>query len=95
MQYVRVSLTTPKDGHRDEILMLEAQLLDSLRKQPGFQDAYRLISPTKVGRVTVWDSHTSADQAASSQLTLSIRSKLLPLSTGSIELGLDGERVSE
>ncbi len=95
MQYVRVSLTTPKDGSRDEVLKIEEQLLDFFRKQQGFHDAYRLQSPSQIGRVTVWDSHVSADQAANAQHTLALRSRLLPLTSESIELGLDGERVAK
>jgi quinol monooxygenase YgiN len=87
-------LTTPKEGSRDEVIKIEEDLIDFLRNQPGFQEAYRLNSETKVGRVTVWDSHASADHAASTQHTLALRSRLLPLVAESIEVGLDGERIT-
>lgn len=93
MQYVRVSLVTPKAGHRDEVMRIEEQLIAYFLSQPGFQEAYRLTSPDRVGRVSVWDSQTDADNAATSQHVLSLRSQMLPMITDAIETGMDGERV--
>ena len=64
VHYVRVSLSAPKEGSHEKVVRIEEQLLDFLRSQPGFNEAYRLTSPSYAGHVTVWDSHTSADQAA-------------------------------
>ena len=55
VQYVRVSLTTPRDGHREDVLRIEEELLDFFRKQRGFVDAYRLTSAGQIGRVGAVD----------------------------------------
>jgi heme-degrading monooxygenase HmoA len=93
--YVRVSISSPREGSRERMLQIEDALLAYFKEQPGFLEAYRLTSAARVGRVTIWESEASADQAATTEHTLSLRSQLLPLVAESQELAFDGVKIAK
>lgn len=93
MAYIRISISTPKEGSRDRVLELEDRLLASFKDHDGFRSAYRLTSSTQVGRVSIWDAEANADAAANSQHTLSLRSELMPLLAHSQEMAFDGDEI--
>jgi quinol monooxygenase YgiN len=93
--YVRVSISQPREGAREDVLKLEDDLIAFFKQQPGFQEAYRLTSPARVGRVTIWESEEVADQAATSEHTMALRSQLIPLLSESQELAFQGERIGK
>lgn len=94
MAYVRISISTPKQGGRTRALEIEDALLEYHKAQPGFQAAYKLVSPTRVGRLSIWDSEASADHAANSEHVLALRAELLTLLAETQELAFEGEPVT-
>ncbi len=89
--FIRISLSTPRADNRSEVLDIEDALLSFFGAQPGFIDGYRLTSKEQVGRVTIWESESTANSAANKQHSLASRSRLLRLTgTDSVEWGLEG-----
>jgi hypothetical protein len=94
LPYVRLSVSSPKEGNREKVLAIEEELLAYFKTRPGFIEGYQLNSAYQLGRVTVWESQARADHVANDQHTLSLRSQLLPLVGDSLEYGFDGQKVA-
>ena len=79
MPYVRISIARPRRGE-------EARLEDVMRKlalfagqQPGCRESY-LLRPNddsgEIARIAIYADEASAEQAASSQTVMSLRSEM-------------------
>ncbi len=80
--YVRLSLVQPKEGADDQISAMQDDLLQFFATQPGYVRGYKLIRQfpdPRIGRISVWQSESDADNAAGSQHVLSVRSELIQL----------------
>ena len=80
--YVRLSLTQPKPGMRDQVLELHRQLLEWLPNHPGFVRGYLIVEGDpqgRVGHLNVYRTEQDADSVAQAQHVLSLRSELMLL----------------
>ena len=94
--FVRLFLSNPRPGQRDEVLALADDLLSFFSAQPGFIDGYRLTTAEQIGGVTIWESETMADHAANSQHSLALLSELRPMIAAEpLGLGLEGLQVKK
>ncbi len=100
MQYIRISLLTPRAGQGHEVTRLISQIIALCTGRDGFRggliiggggEAGRLV-----GRVTLWDDRASADRVACEEHMLALRSRLdgLVLEERRAEYGLDAVQLS-
>lgn len=69
----------PVPGREQEVTAILDDLLANFAKQPGFIVGYRIVEPIEggeVGRISIWESAELADQAASTDHVMAIRSQL-------------------
>lgn len=79
MPYVRISLMHPLPGREAEVEDLNRQLITLYSEQRGFMESRFIRSAAgcgEVGRVTFWQSEGAADAAATSDRSMSLRSRL-------------------
>ena len=79
MPYIRLSVMKPVPGTDEKVAGILDELLAYFAKQPGYITGYRIVEPIEggeVGRITIWDSAEMADQAASADHVMAIRSQL-------------------
>ncbi len=82
MQFMRVSLLTPKQDTEQTVAKITDQLLKAYAQQPGYITGYKIRSAGEdgqIGRVTVWRSAADADATAQQPHVLALRSELQPL----------------
>ncbi|MCH8066089.1 MAG: hypothetical protein IIC90_09730 [Chloroflexi bacterium] len=82
--YVRLSLMHPKPGQEERVSQILDDLLRFLPTQPGYVRGYKLSGEAHdpqgpVGRLVLWSSETDANNAATTQHDLSVRSELMQL----------------
>lgn len=79
MPYIRISLMKPLAGREGSVVDLNTQLVAFYRQQAGCLLSH-LIKATdgssEVGRVSLWESETAADRAATLDRSLALRSRL-------------------
>ena len=79
MTYVRISLMRPLSRHQLEVEKLNRELVQLYRKQEGCISSHLIRAAdgsSEVGRVSFWQSEGTADAAATSDQSLSLRSRL-------------------
>lgn len=79
MPYVRISLMKPKASREAEVADLNRRLIAFYRQQKGCLVChfFRAVDGSgEVGRVSLWESEATADQAARSHRSMSLRSQL-------------------
>ena len=71
--YVRLSLVQPKEGADEQISAMQDDLLQFFATQPGYVRGYKLIRKypdPRIGRISVWQSESDADNAASASISV-------------------------
>ena len=95
MTYIRVSLMKPLAGRDLEVQKLNAELVNYYQNQPGCLQSVLVRSTDEsgeVGRISFWESENAADQAANSDHSLALRSRLhLMVRRGHQERSFHGE----
>ena len=79
MQYIRVSIMKPKDGRGPEVAEINEQLAAFYRQQEGCLQGYSMRAADgsgEMGRLSIWESDEAAEQAATTEHSLSLRSRL-------------------
>jgi heme-degrading monooxygenase HmoA len=79
MPFVRISVTYPRADVRDEVRRHFEELIHQSQTLPGFVSGYVLVSTDAaggMGRVTIWDSHASANHAANDPRIMATHAKL-------------------
>lgn len=79
MPYVRISLMKPLAGQSEDVAQLNRELVAFYRTQKGCLACYYLTAVDEsgeTGRVTIWEQEADADQAASQDHSMALRSKL-------------------
>ncbi len=79
MPYVRISLMKPLAGREAEVGDLNAQLVSFYRRQEGCLQSHLLKAAdgsSEMGRVSIWESESAADRAATTQHSMFLRSRL-------------------
>lgn len=80
MPFVRITITRPRPEVRNRVRDAFADLLTTSSKLPGYLGGYVLESADssgEVGRVTIWESQSAANTAASDPHVLAVHSELL------------------
>lgn len=100
MNYLRLSLMTPRARHRHEATRLLAQIVAQCSRQPGYRGGMITAAgggaQRRVGRLTLWADRTSADRAAADPHMLALRAALNAIvhEEGRLEFALDGVALS-
>jgi len=79
MSFVRITLTRPRPEVKAEVEQHYRDLISATSGMPGFIAGYMLVSPDisgEVGRVTIWQSQTLANQAANDPHVMSLHAEL-------------------
>jgi quinol monooxygenase YgiN len=79
MPYIRISLMIPLAGREAEVIDLNDQLVAFHRGQTGCLQSYVMRSSQAsqdMGRISLWESEEDAEQTASVESTLALRSRL-------------------
>ena len=79
MAYVRISLMRPLTGRGADLDQLNLELVEYYRRQPGCLQStviHAADGSGETGRVSFWESEAAADAAASSDRSMSLRSRL-------------------
>ena len=83
MDYVRISLMTPRAGQSHEATRLLSQIIALCSQQRGFRGGMivggRPGAGRVIGRMTVWDDRASADRVSGTEHMLALRSQLMQL----------------
>src|SRR5262245_12185705 len=80
---VRTSIEEILPGHMADAERIVDSLKEYLSKQKGFILGYRFDlpeSPNSIGRVSMWDSETTANDAARHDHVMALRSQLTAIS---------------
>lgn len=100
MQYIRISLMTPRPGQGHEVTRLLSQIIALCSGRAGFRGGLILgggvAAGRVVGRITLWDDRTSADLTARDEHMLALRSRLdgLVVDERRVEYALDAVQLS-
>ena len=87
--YVRLSLVQAKHGNEAGVAKIEDDLMAFFASQPGYVRGYQIVggdSEGRVGRLTLWESDSAADQAAQTAHVLAQRSELILLIEGDVHV---------
>jgi quinol monooxygenase YgiN len=79
MAYIRVSVMTPRKGHREELERTLLALAEFRATQPSHWLSFRVESRDergRIGRITAWNDEASANAAALTTHDQSLRSRL-------------------
>jgi quinol monooxygenase YgiN len=79
MPYIRISLMTPAEGKLDEVRRLDEELSTFYQAQDGCLQSFVLTAADgsgELGRMSIWESETTAEHAATLQQSMSLRSRL-------------------
>jgi len=79
MAYIRVSTMTPLSGRDDEASRINQELVAFYRSQPGCLGTHFVKAADasgEQGRITFWTSEHAADEAATQEHSLYLRSRL-------------------
>jgi quinol monooxygenase YgiN len=79
MAYIRISVMTPRRGHREELERALLSLAEFHATQPGHWLSFRVESRDergRIGRITAWNDEASANAAALTTHDQSLRSQL-------------------
>jgi quinol monooxygenase YgiN len=79
MPYIRISIARARPGQEARLQELQGQIVALSAGQPGCERAYLLYPHDESGdvaRISIWDSEAAAEQAASTDAMLSLRSEL-------------------
>ena len=79
MTYIRVSTMTPLAGREDEASQVNQELVDFYRAQEGCVSSHFVRaadSSGEQGRISVWSSERAANDAATQERSLQLRSRL-------------------
>jgi len=88
MPFVRITLARPQVDLREQMREHFQELIQATSTMPGFIAGYVLTSTGQageVGRVTIWDSQTSANHAANDARVMVIHSKLMLEDRGTLQ----------
>ena len=100
MDFVRISLMTPRPGQAHEVTRLLAQVIAFCSERRGFRGGLivggRPGAGRLIGRVTLWSDRIDADRVAREDHMLALRSQLDALveAEGHLELALDATTLS-
>jgi quinol monooxygenase YgiN len=79
MPYVRLSIARPRHGQEQRLEEIMRKLADVAREQEGCSASY-LLRPHddsgEIARIVIYSSEQTAEQAASSQTILALRSEM-------------------
>lgn len=79
MPYIRISIMKPLAGRESEVAEINEQLAAFYRQQEGcLQDHFMRAADRsgEVGRISLWKSEKTAEQAATAEHSMSLRSRL-------------------
>lgn len=79
MAYVRVSTMRPKTGREGEAEEVNLELINFYREQPGCLHSSFVRAADgsgEIGRITFWESASTADRAAMRERSIYLRSRL-------------------
>ena len=79
MTYIRVSTMTPLAGREDEASQVNQELVDYYRTQKGCVSSHFVKAADtsgEQGRISFWTSESAADEAATQERSLELRSSL-------------------
>ncbi len=79
MPYIRITLMRPLPGHEAEVHEMNRELAGYYRTQAGCLQSTAMRAADGSGqaaRVSLWESEAAADAAASTERSLSLRSRL-------------------
>lgn len=79
MTYIRVSTMTPLAGREQEAAQVNQELVDFYRTQRGCTGSHFVKaadSSGEQGRISLWTSERAADEAATQEHSLYLRSRL-------------------
>jgi quinol monooxygenase YgiN len=79
MTYIRVSTMTPLAGRDEEATQVNQELVDFYSMQEGCVSNYFVKAADKSGeqgRISVWSSERAANEAATQERSLQLRSRL-------------------
>ena len=79
MPYIRISFMTPAEGKLDEVREYNDELSAFYQAQDGCLQSFVLTAADgsgELGRMSIWESETTADHAATLQHSMSLRSRL-------------------
>jgi quinol monooxygenase YgiN len=82
MPYIRISTLKPLAGCEPEVAETNEQLAAFCQQQEGCLQDYSIRAVDgsgEVGRLSIWESEEAADQAATTEHSMSLRSRLLLL----------------
>ena len=79
MTYIRVSTMTPLAGREEEASQVNQELVDFYRAQEGCVSCHFVNAADKSGeqgRISIWSSERAANNAATQERSLQLRSRL-------------------
>jgi quinol monooxygenase YgiN len=79
MTYIRVSTMTPLAGREEEASQINQELVDFYRSQKGCLSSHFVKAADtsgELGRISFWNSERAADEAATLEHSLYLRSRL-------------------
>jgi quinol monooxygenase YgiN len=79
MPYIRISIMKPLAGSEPEVTEINEELVALYRQQEDCLQNYFMRAADRsgeVGRVSVWRSEEAAEQAATAERSMSLRSRL-------------------
>ena len=76
MAWMRLTLTTPIPGAREEVLSILNNLENAVYQGKGFIMGGVFTSDGEVGRFSLWETQEEADSASSSEHVIALRSHL-------------------
>ena len=89
MSYIRISLIKPLEGHRQRVEELEQEVLKYFSDQPGFRQGFRLTSDDQIGRLTVWEDSSAANQVATSEHSIALRAQIMGQAATNVEYSFE------
>ncbi len=79
MAYVRLSITTPRQGESAHVIEVMEKLAEAARATPGCILSY-VLKPddgtSAIARIAVYEDHVAADRLANTDPMLSLRAQL-------------------